>query len=111
MGWRRRQAMRPQSRDAAKTMAISRKMRECGVTQPRPGSEEIPRKCSTSGNPGSSESAAHICCVGFLFACRWRSTYKLHKAVNGSIIGGSRQSEEAFAVRKTAVSKIGDVEL
>jgi hypothetical protein len=24
--------MRPQRRDAAKTMAISRKMRECGVT-------------------------------------------------------------------------------
>jgi len=35
----------------------------------------------------------------------------LHKAVNGSMIGGSRQSEVAFAVRKTAVSKIGDVEL
>jgi len=35
-----------------------------------------------------------------LFVClaRW-STYKLQKAVNGSIIAGSRQSEVAFAVR------------
>jgi hypothetical protein len=36
---------------------------------------------------------------GFLFACRGWNTYKLHKAVNGSMIAGSRQSEVAFAVR------------
>jgi hypothetical protein len=52
---------------------------------------------------------AHL--LGFLFACRRRRTYELHKAVNGSMISRSRQSEVAFAVRKTALSKIGDVEL
>jgi len=40
-----------------------------------------------------------IWCVGLFIYRQWWSTYKLHKAVNGSMMAGSRQSEVAFAVR------------